>query len=243
METLSPQPVPKWSRYVLIAAAAYNLSWGAFVVLLPTPPFHWIGIDPPLYPSLWQCVGMIVGVYGVGYAIAATDPIRHWPIVLVGLLGKVFGPIGFLWTAAAGELPWSLGWTILTNDLAWWVPFGLILLHARRVHTTDPPRLDALDHTAIPVEDVAANVNWYTSTFRCRVAYQDETWALLEFANTRLALVVAEQHPPHVAFTSPRAEEFGELKRHRDGTASCYTRDPGGNAVELMALSAPPSAN
>ena len=39
----------------------------------------------PRYPQIWQCVGMIVGVYGVGYLVAASDPLRHWPIVLVGM--------------------------------------------------------------------------------------------------------------------------------------------------------------
>ena len=70
---------------------------------------------------------MIVGVYGVGYAIAAYDPVRHWPIVLVGLLGKTFGPIGFVFSAVYCELPWIAGLTLLTNDLVWWIPFGLIL--------------------------------------------------------------------------------------------------------------------
>jgi hypothetical protein len=70
---------------------------------------------------------MIVGVYGVGYLIAAGDPIRHWPIVLVGFLGKILGPIGFLSSVARGDLPWSWGVTILTNDLIWWLPFAAIL--------------------------------------------------------------------------------------------------------------------
>jgi peroxiredoxin len=70
---------------------------------------------------------MIVGVYGVGYLVASRDPWRHWPIVLVGLLGKVFGPMGFVLAASRGELGWSLGWTIITNDLVWWAPFGVIL--------------------------------------------------------------------------------------------------------------------
>jgi hypothetical protein len=73
---------------------------------------------------------MIVGVYGIGYGIAAYDSARHWPIVLVGLLGKIFGPIGFVWAATQGELPWSAGATILTNDLIWWIPFALILRRA-----------------------------------------------------------------------------------------------------------------
>jgi hypothetical protein len=74
----------------------------------------------------------MVGTYGIGYAIAATDPIRHWPIILVGLLGKVLGPMGFLFYALRGELPWVAGWTLLTNDFIWWIPFGLILRHVHR---------------------------------------------------------------------------------------------------------------
>lgn len=125
---------PHWMRRWLIAAALYNLVWGFWVVLMPFALFDWVGAARPLYPQIWQCVGMIVGVYGLGYAIASRDPFRHWPIVLVGLLGKIFGPIGFAWAMLGGEFPAAFGWTILTNDLLWWVPFTLILLHAWRFH-------------------------------------------------------------------------------------------------------------
>ena len=60
---------------------------------------------------------MIVGVYGVGYATAALDPWSHWSVVLVGLFGKIFGPIGFLSAVVVGTLPLSFGLTILTDDL------------------------------------------------------------------------------------------------------------------------------
>ena len=82
---------------------------------------------------------MIVGVYGVGYAVAARDPLRHWPIVLVGLLGKVFGPIGFLQAALAGDLPWSFGWVLVGNDLVWWLPFAAILWRAATDHRQNRP--------------------------------------------------------------------------------------------------------
>ena len=36
------------------------------------------------------------------------------------------------WTAWHGAIPWHFGFTILTNDLLWWVPFGGILLAAHR---------------------------------------------------------------------------------------------------------------
>jgi len=96
-------------------------------------------------------------------------------------------------------------------------------------------QLDSLDHVAIPVTDITAAVDWYTRNFSCEVKYRDDTWALLGFANTRLALVIPSQHPPHVGFVSPEAEKFGPLKTHRDGTRSCYVSDPAGNSVEILA--------
>ena len=98
-----------------------------------------------------------------------------------------------------------------------------------------PGSKDRIEHVAIAVSDVASAVAWYTAHFRCSVDYQDATWALLDFENLKLALVIPEQHPPHLAFTSPKAREFGELTTHRDGTRSTYVRDPSGNSVEIMA--------
>ena len=137
--------VPTWTRVILALAGIYNLVWGALVVLAPQALFRWAAMDPPRYPQIWQCVGMIVGVYGVGYLIAARDPFRHWPIVLVGFLGKVFGPIGFLFAAARGEMPWAWGLTIITNDLIWWIPFAAILYLAFRLHANTEIGSEASD--------------------------------------------------------------------------------------------------
>lgn len=121
-------------KVTLLLAAAYNLLWGGVVILFPAAPFRWAGMPIPNYPEIWQCLGMVVGVYGVGYAIAAFDPMRHWPIILVGFLGKVFGPIGFLRAALMGRLPWVAGWVNVTNDLIWLIPFTIILLKAYTFH-------------------------------------------------------------------------------------------------------------
>lgn len=118
-------------------AAIYNIAWGTWVIIFPNHIFDLSGIERPNYPGVWQCVGMIVGVYGIGYWIAAKDFVRHWAIVLVGLIGKVLGPIGFLQSALTGLLPWSWGFMILTNDLVWWVPFAGILYLVLK-NATDP---------------------------------------------------------------------------------------------------------
>lgn len=121
---------PSWSRIWLRVAGIYNLVWGVTVIAFPHLLFDLCGIPRLNYPEIWQCVGMIVGVYGIGYWFAANDPRRHWPIVLVGLLGKVFGPAGFAFALARGVFPPGFGVTILTNDLIWWIPFVLILWDA-----------------------------------------------------------------------------------------------------------------
>ncbi|MFN0123210.1 MAG: alkyl hydroperoxide reductase [Blastocatellia bacterium] len=89
-------------------------------------------MPPRNYPEIWQCAGMIAGVYGVGYGQAARAPLRHWPIVLAGLPGKICGPLGFLQVALSGTLPWRFVLNNITNDLIWWIPIALILRRADR---------------------------------------------------------------------------------------------------------------
>lgn len=98
-------------------------------------------------------------------------------------------------------------------------------------------KLDSIHHLAIQVSDVPKALAWYKTTFHCEVMYEDESWALVRFANIQLALVTEGQHPPHLAFEREDAEAFGPLKTHRDGTRSTYIHDPFGNAVELIAKS------
>lgn len=129
----------------MVAAGVYNLVYGAATVLFPGPTLTWL-IGPEEVAGagrigllFWSCIGMIVGVYGVGYLIAARDPRRHWPIVLVGFLGKLFGPIGFVWGVATAQIPPGFGLANLTNDVIWWLPFGVILWRARLAQAHDAP--------------------------------------------------------------------------------------------------------
>lgn len=123
--------------YVLFLAGIYNLLWGAWVILFPKLSFTLHGMDLPRYLEIWQCVGMIVGVYGIGYIAASSDPIKHWPIVLVGFLGKVFGPIGFAKALIDGVFPPTFFINIIFNDLIWWIPFYMMLRDAYKAHSNN----------------------------------------------------------------------------------------------------------
>lgn len=97
-------------------------------------------------------------------------------------------------------------------------------------------KLDTIHHTAIQVQDIAKSVKWYTDNFACEIEYQDESWAMLKFANTSLALVLPHQHPYHFAILTDDLTPYGEATPHRDGTASVYIKDEDGNNVEILTL-------
>jgi hypothetical protein len=118
------------ASFILALAGIYNVLWGTIAVLAPDVIPRLVGVDLAGQRWPWQCIGMLVGVYGIAYWIAARDPGRHWPIVLVGLIGKVLGPIGAVVAIRNGDLPQSFLWVNVGNDLIWIAPFAWILLRA-----------------------------------------------------------------------------------------------------------------
>ena len=116
-----------------ILAAIYNVLWGISAILFPNQYFRWFGMPPSNYPALFQCIGMIVAVYAVGYLFIALDPVRYGAFAFIGVLGKCFGIIGFLWAAFRGELPWAFGWINVTNDLIWLPAFFAFCVRWRQV--------------------------------------------------------------------------------------------------------------
>ena len=90
-----------------------------------------------------------------------------------------------------------------------------------------------IDHIAIQVDDIRESVKWYRNKFKCEVIYEDDTWAFLQYENIKMALVVEDEHPYHIAFeTDDKGALGGTL--HRDGSVSRYIKDPSGNTIELI---------
>ena len=97
-----------------------------------------------------------------------------------------------------------------------------------------PKNLDHLHHIAVQVDNLDETVDWYCQKFSCELVYKDDTWAMLRFENIYLAFVMPGQHPPHIAFARKDAENYGELKPHRDGTRSVYITDPAGMPLKFL---------
>jgi small multidrug resistance pump len=128
----------------MVAAAVYNALWGLGVVLFAGP-------------VAWKCVGMLVACYAPGYWLAAQRPLPE--IVGIGLLGKILGPIGFVWAVATGRLPLQFGFVILANDVVWWPAFVAYLVSAYAGAPTGAGRSSSPRRAAATAADPGRGTN------------------------------------------------------------------------------------
>jgi hypothetical protein len=129
----------RFHRGVFLAAGVYNLAWGVFSAIHPQWLFQFAGMPPSNYPEIFACLGMVIGLYGILYLEVARVPDRGWLLAAVGLLGKVLGPIGWLALVGSGRWPGVTIILCVTNDLIWWIPFGLYLHDAWPALKNNPP--------------------------------------------------------------------------------------------------------
>jgi len=114
------------AKTIMLLAAIYNAVWGMVISLWPQVIlFGYPGT--PFTLILLRCIGMLVGTYAIAYYFASRDPVRYWPLILVGFIGKVLGPIGAVYYIAMGGLTPKFLYVNLLNDFIWLVPFGWIL--------------------------------------------------------------------------------------------------------------------
>lgn len=116
----------KLTRFFLFLAAIYNIIWGTIISLKPDLLLY--GQAPTDYNLiLIKCIGMFVAVYGIAYYFASTDPVRYWPLITAGLIGKILGPLGSIFYIFLKKLPYEFFNVNIINDIIWIGPFAWIL--------------------------------------------------------------------------------------------------------------------
>lgn len=72
-------------------------------------------------------IGMFVGVYGYGYWVVSKYPRQYPQLVVIGLMDKVLGPVGWAYHVYAGDVPLKTMWVNVFNDFIW-IPFFISYL-------------------------------------------------------------------------------------------------------------------
>ena len=123
--TAAPRPAALSERTLVLvfrAAALYNVLWGATVVLFPTLLFALLRVPAPNYPFLMSGIGMFVAIFGYGYWVVSRDLWGYPQLDVIGLLGKIIGPLAWLFTVSRGEIPARTLLVNVFNDVVW-LPF------------------------------------------------------------------------------------------------------------------------
>ncbi|MDJ0522180.1 MAG: hypothetical protein QNJ90_08920 [Planctomycetota bacterium] len=123
-------PRRRLHRRTFLVAGIYNLVWGLWTGLDPQWLFRFADMPELNHPQVFACLGMVIGVYGLLYLEVARRPEHGFAIAAIGMSGKLLGPAGWLIAVLTGAWPIETGLLILTNDVIWWVPFGLYLRDA-----------------------------------------------------------------------------------------------------------------
>jgi hypothetical protein len=125
--TIGMIPRRRFHRTVFVAAGLYNIAWGLWSALDPQWLFRIASLEPLNHPSIFACLAMVIGLYGILYLEVARRPEQGWLIAAVGLAGKILGPIGLSVLIVRGVWPPSTIILCVTNDFIWWLPFGFYL--------------------------------------------------------------------------------------------------------------------
>ena len=91
-----------------------------------------------------------------------------------------------------------------------------------------------LDHVAIVVSNISESIDWYCFKFEnAEIIHQDNTWGMINIDGLRLAMVLENMHPPHIAIGRQGVAPDG-VNTHRDGSKYVYEKDPDGNVIETI---------
>jgi hypothetical protein len=125
-------------KILFALAALSNLTVGLGLLLSADRFAQDLGVSGPAAGYVVGFAGVVIAVFGVGYGLAALDPLANRPLVVIGALGKASAVALTSWHAAAGHIPNNIYLTMM-GDLIWAIVFAVFLQQTRKVISARPP--------------------------------------------------------------------------------------------------------
>ena len=136
----------------LFISALYFMIWSVIVIISPTL-LSTVVINKESAPLIfWDFIGLITFVLGIAMLIAAFNPYRHWPLILIVSLFHLFMIGGFLWGFADGFFNMHFLPFLFFNHLVWLIPNGYVLYQVyQRRFSTDEMLIDSFNNVQFPL--------------------------------------------------------------------------------------------
>ncbi len=127
---MTSKPLNSWMHVLLKFAGGYNIIAGASMILFYHEGFKLLGIPKPEMSLPIQLVGLLVGLFGIGYLMVDKSPVENRNVLLLGFLSKLLGPLLAIGYVIKGDLPTSILPVLFFADTIYLIPFWMIYRRA-----------------------------------------------------------------------------------------------------------------
>ncbi len=136
----------------LFISAIYFVIWSLVVIIFPSI-LNSVVIDQGFTPVVfWDFMSLVTFILGIGLFIAAGNPHRHWPIILLVSLFHLAMIGGFVFGYTIGFFNNLFIRFIILNHLIWLVPNAIVLYKVyRRSFETDEMLMDTFSSEQYPL--------------------------------------------------------------------------------------------
>lgn len=118
-------------RVFFAIAAFFNMAVATAMLVAPGQMAGHLSIGGAGAPYVVATLGLLIGAFGLGYAIVASAPARNHGIIWMGVVGKLGVAAMAMLQFAAGMIPFNY-FALGMGDLVFAVMFGLFLWRMRR---------------------------------------------------------------------------------------------------------------
>ena len=132
------RPLAPWMTRLLWFVGGYNMLAGLGMLCFYHEGFKLLGIEKPDFNLPIQLVGVLVGLFGVGYWMVAASPVENRNVLLLGFWSKLLGSVLGVYYMCAGKLPPYFLAVLFVSDIGYLPPFYVILKRLR------PPTLNRI---------------------------------------------------------------------------------------------------
>jgi hypothetical protein len=113
-------------RIVFALAAVFNLAIGVSLAAAPDMIYAQGGQEPAADYFYARTAGLLIAVFGIGYAMVAVQPARNRAIVWLGVIGKACMPV-LSWSYVQAGLVGITSFYLSLGDLMFVILFAVFL--------------------------------------------------------------------------------------------------------------------
>jgi len=137
-------PLRPWMRFVLRFAGTFNILVGLSMICFYHEGYKLLGVPKPEVILPVQIMGILVGLFGVGYHLVAANPVENRHLLMLGFWSKALSSLAALYYVGLGRLPWGFAVVVFFADIVYLPPFYVIMQRLYRLAALERRARDAV---------------------------------------------------------------------------------------------------